>query len=531
MISDARVSKLLCGAAALTLFGIALPGATNAQDDFRRPNQPVGKQFNFLAKSLQAHYFSREVGNTLDQIQFLPHGSHNPTHLIACIETNLEVLAPENAAEPLEFGVKLQPSVQVIDLKTRAVRTVVRGMNICDGIRTTAWGTVLATEEDFTTDIGAVFEILNPLDGNEYTVLDRGDENTPATIVDQNGVDARDRIRKWRSPPVIRWEGIYVHPTGVLIAGDEERPGSYDGDPNDDREGDTDGGAIYKFIPTVPYVLGTGAIASLEQSPLASGTSYALQVSCLGDAQQFGQGCEIGAAAWIKLDPAKRADDGIFRIGREAAFMQGATGYYRPEDLHDDPMYSDPEHPNAVRLCFAATGNAAASNYGEVHCMVDSDVTQALTDATGAPQTGQVVINRFLEGGPDLNQPDNLAFQPRTGNLYVIEDNPNGDVWACLPDGDDRDIKTDGCVRVLTLADPTSEPTGLIFDPSGRRAFFNIQHSADGNMPLVDDYPTDDLILLTGLKVRHVGNNRDFGRFVERVLDKRSQELFGLRGE
>jgi hypothetical protein len=43
-----------------------------------------------------------------------------------------------------------------------------------------------------------------------------------------------------------------------------------------------------------------------------------------------------------------------------------------------------------------------------------------------------VVANRFVEGDTDFNSFDNFAFQPVTGNLYVLEDAVNGDVFACL---------------------------------------------------------------------------------------------------
>ena len=73
-------------------------------------------------------------------------------------------------------------------------------------------------------------------------------------------------------------------------------------------------------------------------------------------------------------------------------------------------------------------------------------------------------------------------------------------MWACLPDGADADIKSDGCVRLLKL--PTGLPSQPVF--SSRRmapqAYFAIQHSADGNMPLVDDFRTDDLIRLSGFR-------------------------------
>lgn len=68
-----------------------------------------------------------------------------------------------------------------------------------------------------------------------------------------------------------------------------------------------------------------------------------------------------------------------------------------------------------------------------------------------------------------FNSFDNLAFQPRTGNLYVIEDHDKGDVYACLPDGEDRDIKTDGCIHVLSVKDSSAEPTGFMSAPTAAR--------------------------------------------------------------
>ena len=118
-----------------------------------------------------------------------------------------------------------------------------------------------------------------------------------------------------------------------------------------------------------------------------------------------------------------------------------------------------------------------------------------------------VVVNRFVEGDTDANAFDNLAFQPVTGNLYVIEDHNNGDIWACLPDGADRDIKSDGCVKILSVKDTSAEPTGFFFAPDGRTAFVSIQHSNDSLMPKLDDYGTDDILMITGFKVRDGGRH------------------------
>jgi hypothetical protein len=159
-------------------------------------------------------------------------------------------------------------------------------------------------------------------------------------------------------------------------------------------------------------------------------------------------------------------------------------------------MYADAANPNAVRFCWANTGNEGSKNYAEVVCGVDSAPLAA------AANQRSVVVNRFIEGDKDFNAFDNLAFQPVTGNLAVIEDHNNGDVWLCLPDGADRDIKSDGCVKILSVKDTSAEPTGFFFLPDGRSAIVSIQHTNDALMPKVDDYGTDDILLITGFKVR-----------------------------
>lgn len=281
------------------------------------------------------------------------------------------------------------------------------------------------------------------------------------------------------------WEGLIVLPSGVVIAGDEWRPG--------DSGTDTDGGAIFKFVPSALRTA-TGAIENLSQSPLAAGASFAMQGSCNSGSQGYGQGCEVGNAAWVPVSAAS---------ARASARTAGATGYYRPEDLEQDPKFSDPDNKAARRFCWTNTQNAAAGSFGEV--------VRAIDDAPNSvsPTSRTVLVYRLIEGDEDMNQPDNLAFQPVTGNVYIIEDNPNGDVWACLPDGADRDLKSDGCVKVLSVKDSSAEPTGFIFDPTGTVADLTIQHSSDTGMPLFDGYPTDDILKITGFKIRHDHSIRD----------------------
>lgn len=296
------------------------------------------------------------------------------------------------------------------------------------------------------------------------------------------------------------WEGLIVLDTGIVIGGDEERPGS--------TAADADGGAIFKFVPAAPRTA-TTPISSLDESPLVSGSNYALQVSCVNNAQQFGQGCEIGNGAWVPVNAATARPD---------ADAVGATGYYRPEDLQLDPSYTG----EGIRFCVANTGNAGAKNYGEVLCAVDRQPNSASATARS------VVINRFVEGDTQLNAPDNLEFQPGSGVVYVIEDAAFGDVWACLPDGADRDIKTDGCVRALSLRDRTAEPTGFKFHPDGTKAYLAVQHSQDPSGSMVDDYNTDDIVVVHGFSPVSGATARSFGGTVATRLSTEAPALFGF---
>ncbi|BBA34125.1 uncharacterized protein sS8_2173 [Methylocaldum marinum] len=143
------------------------------------------------------------------------------------------------------------------------------------------------------------------------------------------------------------------------------------------------------------------------------------------------------------------------------------------------------------------TGEKTVAATGLVY-LADSDQTRGF---------GVAVVNRVVEGDSDFNSVDNLAFQPVTGNMYVIEDHNFGDIFACLPDGADRDIKTDGCVKILSVRDKSAEPTGFTFTGDGKTAYLFIQHSDDANCAAgddcaaYDDYPTDDLVRITGFKL------------------------------
>lgn len=523
------------------LFGFGKPLDEPADDVPRAAGQPASQRQD-LAQGLHAHYVSRRVARHGDMIAFWPNDKYYK-YLIVCIEQSRET----GSGNPAVDGEN--PSVQRINVQYGPhygeVETILYGMDRCDGIRTTAWGTVLATEE---TDDGRGYEIIDPVHTTGHWVADRstGDiRDGIGSATPSSDIVQRDAL------PTMAWEGLYVHEIGVVYGGDELRPG--------DEGLEEDGGALFKFVPDNPFVCdrpvkgsfpGEGGVCNstiddLTQSPLAAGRVYAFTASAReadrSDFPQMGQGAEIGQGAWVRV----RA-----RSARSNADDFGATGYYRPEDLHGDPNFRadefdvaevDPEFDifeeddslpaTATRLCWNNTGNPNGSNFAEVMCAIDlaplgdgPDVPggelvngnavmyQGYPDAPGGQGLEFAIANRFVEGDPRFNSFDNLDFQPKTGNVYVVEDHDNGEIFACLPDEDDRDIKTDGCVSMLSVADPEAEPSGFIFDGTGRVAYYHVQHGSHdpalddttSNPVCEDDDPddctgfTDDLIKISG---------------------------------
>ena len=447
-----QIAQTMLASQSMALFGIAAPLSETAPESaevgYRLP-AAVAADSVALADGLTAEFLTRDAADNTDMMAFYP--AEAPTHLITCVEGDAETLADG----------RMNPGVQRIALADGKVETIVRGTASCDGIRTTAWGTVLFTEED---DLGGAYELLNPLTTTEVVITDRatGATSDPAAVARRMAL------------PTMAWEGIGLMANGIVYAGDELRPGT--------DTPDADGGAIFKFVPAT--MAAAGMITALDASPFAAGKTYAMQVECRKNEVQFGQGCETGNALWIEVDPSR---------ARAEADAKGATGYYRPEDLQIDPSVTE-----GVRFCWTNTGNEGGKNYAEVMCATDSaPETIPVPDAEGKAEL-TTVVTRFLEGDKDANSFDNLEFQPGTGNLYVIEDHPNGDIWACLPDGADRDLKTDGCIKMLSVRDSSAEPTGFIFSADGSTAYLSVQHSDDTAMELVDGYGTDDVLVIKG---------------------------------
>lgn len=274
---------------------------------------------------------------------------------------------------------------------------------------------------------------------------------------------------------------------------------------------------IYKFVPTIPFA-GGGPIAVPAQSPLVSGTIYGLRVGASGSSN-WGQGAETGAGAWtpVNLAGANVVDANGNVILRTAQALQRLTGYYRPEDMDVDPIAAA---KGQFRACWANTGRKSHNDSSlvengavesEVMCLVENPPSAAVP----APPTGTIpTVERFITGSEDRAMYDNVAFQPHTGNLVVLEDGAvdtvtslsplkselrGNDLWICLPDGSDGDALSDGCVRFASIRDTTAEPTGFIFLGSGEEAFLNIQHRAYNDA--IDKGHRGALVKISGFRI------------------------------
>lgn len=487
------------------LFGFGTPLAGPSTAVNRAVGQPATDRQK-LAAGLTPTFVARNVAQLGDMISFWPNDL-SYTHLMVCIEQGRAAVG----AGPIAGVGGQNAGVQRINVTPGPdygkVETLLYGMDRCDGIRTTPWGTVLATEE--TTD-GAAYEIIDPLTTTGHWIANRATGDVRDAV---NGAGASTKVVKRTALATMAWEGLEILDNGVVIGGDELRGG-----------GDNDGGAIFRFVPDVfyncglapgqprvrPNALCPNLVSDLSQSPLVSGRNYALYHGC-GAIGDVGQGCEYGTGGrWVEVGAV---------TARADANARGATGYCRPEDLHIDKNFGamSPTGTGTGGVLYCWT-NTCGGNTGEALCSTDSDATinaQSRVAANGGGSVGSqnflangstivtTTTRRFVENDARMRFHDNLDIQIGTRNVYIIEDDQFGEVFACLPDGTDQDQRTDGCVGMLSVSDPSAEPTGFIFDGTGRVAFYFIQH---GQQPagLLDftsnpvDGTTDDLIMITG---------------------------------
>ena len=370
------------------------------------------------------------VGPNSDQMVLWP--PSRPTHIIAVNEQGSG-----------------DAGLQKIDLKTGQATTIATGINDNGGVRATPWGTIIFGEE---AGDGAMYEIIDPL-SVEGATIDR-----------VTGTSSSPKIRRLDALGFNAFEGLAVLPNGVTYYGNELSASN-----------GAAGGAYYKFVPTTPWT-GGAPITSLDQSPYASGSVYALRV---GQGSNHGQGFQYGIGTWQPLAGASGAKL------QPLAVAAKATGYYRPEDIDIDTSALGNGN---VRFCGNNTGRDSAHYWGETICFTDGTLAASASGST----TPEVTL--LVQGTPEFNMPDNIAYQASRGNWIIHEDgstgagfnNRNNDLWDCLDDGKDDDTLSDGCIRIASLNDFDAEWTGGFFDPSGQHFYVSVQHNSSGNGTILD---------------------------------------------
>jgi hypothetical protein len=289
---------------------------------------------------------------------------------------------------------------------------------------------------------GRIFEVLNPM-------------------ADVAGGDTIN-MRELNSIPNVSHEGLrFNHAGTALYFIDEDRSGS-----------------IYKFVPS-------------KKGDYSKGQSFVLGVNAFaGDATiNWDAGINAGSvrtgmATWIALTDkdgvaltAHDPFDNDTRGGRAAADDVNATPYGRPED---------------VEVGFLANGNEAlyfnATSENSVYSVEETGNGNAIVRLAASPATPTNLGYAPTTG--TISDPDNLA-QDALGNIYVVEDKPNGDavggdVWFL------RDVDGDGVAESLdhfmSLQVKGSENTGMIFNPAHPTQFIiNVQHPESTDLTIVPD--------------------------------------------
>lgn len=236
-------------------------------------------------------------------------------------------------------------------------------------------------------------------------------------------------------------------------------------------------GSIYKFVMTKAgdYTKGQTFVLVIENFK----GSYTANWNDLQNSNQP----RTGAGKWVPLtdkngkpltttSPFNNANLG----GRLSADEAGGTPYGRPEDMEVGQLANGREI-----FYFTATSEQAIYSV-EIINKEKVFVREFLSEKNTPKNLG------FPATTGVLNSPDNLA-QDALGNIYVIEDAPNGDnvggdIWFA------RDTNNDGIAESLdhfmSIQVDGSEATGMIFNPADPTKFvIAVQHADSTDLAII----------------------------------------------
>jgi hypothetical protein len=290
--------------------------------------------------------------------------------------------------------------------------------------------TVIVAEE--WSGQGRMFEVKNPM----------ADVKSGETVI----------VEELTNIPNVSVEGLqFNHDGSAIYFVDEDRSGS-----------------IYKFVPSVKGNYSKGQTFVLSVDDYKGDPS-----DQAGKYPDNNTAERSGLATWVSMTDVNgvaltAADpfDNETRGGRAAADELKGTPYRRPEDI--EVGYLKNGHEVVYFTATEELGVYSVEELGKGKAMVRLAVDESTVKNLGyAATTGH------------LTSPDNLA-QDALGNIYVVEDWPNGDnrggdIWFL------RDTNSDGVAESLdhfmSLQVKGAENTGMIFNPAHPSQFIiNIQH-------------------------------------------------------
>ena len=306
----------------------------------------------------------------------------------------------------------------------------------------------------------------------------------------------------------LSFESFAIRHDGTMIYGDELAP-----------SGGNAGGAIYKFVPAVPYQ-GNGPESTVPRS-VAVGVRHGLRPARGGvGIIELGPGRGDGEGTWtlVNLGGAGVVDGNGNIILRTAQVLQRFTGLLPPRRHgHRSDRRS---RTGVFRACWANTGRMSHGGGSLVEnggCLRRDHVSRRRARRARPCRRRRPGrfrrVERFIAGSPKsehvrqrrvpaAHRQSRGARRRRRQRGHAACSRRNhelrgNDLWICLPDGADDDTQSDGCVRFASLRDTSSEPTGFIFLGSGEEAFVSLQHRS------VDEANgRGSLLKISGFKIR-----------------------------